>query len=190
MFVNQSTSHRYEIEVSAGDVLVVPPFWFHHVETLEDESISVNIWTDSPDYVLLHEIYDLPIPFEEDWDQWSMLQASRVLFSVVFDALWTNTSLSVFMTHLYKQRYELLYLNNEFERDLALEAQVKERCLPAAPALEEFPSFPQKTRPMMKKFLLMPDNGIRAICFGNWVEHVLSFIVSAQGVHPALQYCW
>ena len=42
-------------EVGAGDMLVVPPFWFHHVETLE-ESVSVNVWSDAPEYALVNEM--------------------------------------------------------------------------------------------------------------------------------------
>ncbi len=42
-------------EVLPGDMLVVPPFWFHHVETLE-ESVSVNVWSDAPEYDLLNQM--------------------------------------------------------------------------------------------------------------------------------------
>lgn len=43
-------------DVSPGDMLIVPPFWFHHVETLS-ESVSVNVWSDAPEYVLLNEMW-------------------------------------------------------------------------------------------------------------------------------------
>ena len=46
-------------EVGPGDMLVVPPYWFHHVETLE-ESVSVNVWSDAPEYELMNEMYVLP----------------------------------------------------------------------------------------------------------------------------------
>ncbi len=42
-------------EVRPGDMLVVPPFWFHHVETLE-ESVSVNVWSDAPEYDLINQV--------------------------------------------------------------------------------------------------------------------------------------
>ncbi len=42
-------------EVMPGDMLVVPPFWFHHVETLE-ESVSVNVWSDAPEYELINQV--------------------------------------------------------------------------------------------------------------------------------------
>ena len=41
--------------MSAGDMLVVPPFWFHHVETLM-ESVSVNVWSDAPEYATLNDM--------------------------------------------------------------------------------------------------------------------------------------
>ncbi len=42
-------------EVVPGDMLVVPPFWFHHVETLE-ESVSVNVWSDAPEYEIMNQV--------------------------------------------------------------------------------------------------------------------------------------
>ena len=43
-------------EVGPGDMLVVPPFWFHHVETLA-ESVSVNVWSDASEYQLINQVY-------------------------------------------------------------------------------------------------------------------------------------
>ena len=42
-------------EVGPGDMLVVPPFWYHHVETLQ-ESVSVNVWSDAPEYALVNKM--------------------------------------------------------------------------------------------------------------------------------------
>ena len=41
--------------VNPGELLVVPPFWFHHVETLE-ESVSLNVWSDAPEYILMNNM--------------------------------------------------------------------------------------------------------------------------------------
>lgn len=41
--------------LTPGDMLSVPPFWFHHVETLE-ESVSVNVWSDSPEYAIINHM--------------------------------------------------------------------------------------------------------------------------------------
>lgn len=36
----------YEVTLAPGDLLYLPPLWFHHVTALED-SISVNVWSES-----------------------------------------------------------------------------------------------------------------------------------------------
>lgn len=55
------------VELGRGDMLVLPPFWWHHVETLTDNAVSINAWSDAPDYTTLHGVYDLPIPLESEW---------------------------------------------------------------------------------------------------------------------------
>ena len=42
-------------EVGPGDMLVIPPFWFHHVETLA-ESVSVNVWSDAPEFAITEDM--------------------------------------------------------------------------------------------------------------------------------------
>ena len=42
-------------DVGPGDMLVIPPFWFHHVETLE-QSVSVNVWSDAPEYSVMNRM--------------------------------------------------------------------------------------------------------------------------------------
>lgn len=54
-FYHTHSAQPVVAEVSPGDMLVVPPFWFHHVETLE-ESVSVNVWSDAPEYSIINKV--------------------------------------------------------------------------------------------------------------------------------------
>ena len=49
------------VELARGDVLVLPPFWWHEVTTLAD-SISVNVWSHSPEYMAAMRAYAAPVP--------------------------------------------------------------------------------------------------------------------------------
>ena len=61
-----SRIRRYVADLSSGDVLLVPPLWFHAVTTVT-RSVSVNVWSDAPEYSLLQdELYALPLPLESD----------------------------------------------------------------------------------------------------------------------------
>lgn len=54
----------FEAYLEPGDLLYVPPLWFHHVESL-DVSISVNVWTDSQQTELMERAFAIPLPINE-----------------------------------------------------------------------------------------------------------------------------
>lgn len=45
-----------------GEVLYLPPFWFHHVKALTP-SVSVNIWSNSADSEIIGQILHNPLPY-------------------------------------------------------------------------------------------------------------------------------
>ena len=49
-----------------GDMLLVPPLWFHHVRT-DSRSVSINVWSDADEYEAMDRVYALPIPLESHW---------------------------------------------------------------------------------------------------------------------------
>ena len=50
-----------EVVLEPGDLLYMPPLWFHEVESLS-VSVSVNVWTDSQQTELVERIFSLPLP--------------------------------------------------------------------------------------------------------------------------------
>ena len=62
-----------EATLKPGEVLYLPPYWFHCVVTVTP-SISINVWSDSSTYKLMEEVYNAPIPFEEQWDEQTLMQ--------------------------------------------------------------------------------------------------------------------
>jgi hypothetical protein len=70
-----SLIRRYVADLSSGDVLLVPPLWFHSVTTVS-RSVSVNVWSDAPEYTLLQdELYALPLPLESEWTERARVSA-------------------------------------------------------------------------------------------------------------------
>ena len=65
-------------ELSPGDAIYIPSFWWHQVQALDAINILVNYWFDaSADrrpfiafLMALSEIRDLPAPQREAWKQW------------------------------------------------------------------------------------------------------------------------
>ncbi|XP_011403823.1 PREDICTED: uncharacterized protein LOC105312682 [Amphimedon queenslandica] len=54
----------YEVTLEPGDLLYMPPLWFHYVESLSI-SISVNVWTDSEQSILMEKAFGLPLPLDQ-----------------------------------------------------------------------------------------------------------------------------
>mmetsp|Transcript_28754 Transcript_28754/g.40100 ORF Transcript_28754/g.40100 Transcript_28754/m.40100 type:complete len:318 (+) Transcript_28754:1029-1982(+) len=56
----------FEVELQAGQVLYLPPFWFHRVKA-GGHSISLALWADSNMVPLIQEAFASVTPFEADW---------------------------------------------------------------------------------------------------------------------------
>ena len=75
----------YEVVLNPGDILYMPPLWFHHVESL-DVSISVNVWTDSSQTSIMEKVFSLSVPHEEvQWagDHLKAMAGSVVVYRAV-----------------------------------------------------------------------------------------------------------
>ena len=74
-----------EVVLQPGDLLYMPPLWFHHVESMS-VSISVNVWTDSKQTGLMEKVYSLALPTDSHvWPSphTKAIATSLLLFSVM-----------------------------------------------------------------------------------------------------------
>eukprot|EP00475_Leptophrys_vorax_P023395 TRINITY_DN32019_c0_g2_i1.p1 TRINITY_DN32019_c0_g2~~TRINITY_DN32019_c0_g2_i1.p1 ORF type:complete len:274 (+),score=57.63 TRINITY_DN32019_c0_g2_i1:48-824(+) len=72
--ISQSVS--YMVELTPGDLLYLPPYWLHKVETLET-SISLSYWSEAAELEKFNEVLDLPVPFESHWSQEKLHEALK-----------------------------------------------------------------------------------------------------------------
>ena len=69
-----------EVVLEPGDMLYMPPLWFHYVESL-DVSISVNVWTDSKQTEIMENVFSLPLPI--DAIKWTNTKTRTIAASVL-----------------------------------------------------------------------------------------------------------
>lgn len=69
-----------EAVLEPGDLLYIPPLWFHEVESLE-VSISVNVWTDSMQTKTAEALFKLFLPIHSL--EWSSERTKRIATSFV-----------------------------------------------------------------------------------------------------------
>ena len=76
-----------EVILRPGDLLYMPPLWFHLVESM-DTSISVNVWTDSVQTLLVEDMFAVPLPTETV--DWSSSHQKAIATSVTIHSLLTE----------------------------------------------------------------------------------------------------
>jgi len=111
-----------EVITEPGDVLYLPPMWFHKVDALED-SININSWSYSKNTHFLHEVNEL-----KDSHPLTILKKQS------FDAIERNVALTIFIKNLiflvemdedkptfiqnlFKERYRTLIKDRELKSD-------------------------------------------------------------------------
>lgn len=69
----------YRVELRAGEVLLVPPGWSHHVSSpATARSLSLNVWSNTREYLLMRELKALELPLDPMWDTGVRVAAAMV----------------------------------------------------------------------------------------------------------------
>jgi hypothetical protein len=95
-----------EVILSPGEVLYIPPYWFHSVVTMKT-TISFNVWSQSEAYMILEDIYSAAIPFEEEWGRVKLMQALNYLVKQLVGSLLPIKDANSFMQESVYGRYKL-----------------------------------------------------------------------------------
>ena len=95
-----------EVVLNPGEVLYIPPYWFHSVITMKT-TISFNVWSQSEAYMIMEEVYTAAIPFEEEWGRVKLMQALNYLVKQLVGSLLPVKDANSFMQESVYERYKL-----------------------------------------------------------------------------------
>jgi Cupin-like domain len=92
-------------DVRAGDVLYVPPFWMHHVESL-DASLSTSTWSHAINvYERMDALYSQQFTFELFAERRARIAALRLLIDLIVNDLIGHRKTASHMAALVKHRF-------------------------------------------------------------------------------------
>lgn len=94
-----------EVFVNPGEVLYIPPYWFHSVVTMTT-TISFNVWSQSEAFMAMEDIYVAPIPFEEDWGRPKLMLALNYFIKQLVESMSLHTDIHSFLQQSVIERFK------------------------------------------------------------------------------------
>jgi len=173
-----------KVVLNQGEVLYIPPYWFHCVITMET-SISLNVWSNSRAFLTMENIFALPIPFEEEWGRPKLLKALNYFIQLLAAAIVPESSHTFVKSRVYS-RYQPLLLHISVEDWQNWTTTVKQYCL--RDSIEQL--FDEKSiqhihegvQTFTEKFGAISLQPIRMINLGNYIEHIVWRILGTDDV--------
>jgi hypothetical protein len=77
--------HLLQYTLHPGDLLLIPPYWFHEVQTHSD-ALAISLWWDAAELDVMDEVYAMPLPFETEWEESVLLGATGEFVSQMVSA--------------------------------------------------------------------------------------------------------
>jgi hypothetical protein len=145
----------------------------------------------SQEYLLLEEVYRMPIKMETDWSLESKVAASRVFFAMLSGRTLGFPEITELV---FVQRYRDLLRSGSVALELSSEsaAIISQECEFAVDAVQQahFENhMRENVEQLVERFAQMEDRAIREICLGNYVERVLEAMLGVHNTAVFLRDC-
>lgn len=178
-----SETAALKVALTQGQTLYIPPYWFHCVVTVEP-TISLNVWSHSDSFLIMEDIYTLPIPFEEVWGHVKLMRVLQYfVMLIVQEALPHYKSVAYFVNVAVVSRYELLLKKLTDVRRREILSRVF--CLQSIDQLLDTLSLQHVTdgaNKISEYFKGMLPLSVREINIGNYLEHAAWRVLGSDNV--------
>ena len=172
-----------EVVLNPGEVMYLPPYWFHSVVTMET-TISLNVWSHSDVFLIMEGVYSEGIPFEEHWGRDKLMKALnffvKSLTDIVLKEKGQSASHRDFVRERLYSRYKPLIEqaqdNGEVDFQL-VRSTVSGYCLDIP--IEELVNLAELEHVniginrLANYFVRISSQPVRELNLGNYIEHLV-----------------
>ena len=170
-----------EVVLYQGEVLYIPPYWFHCVITMET-SISLNVWSNSGAFLTMENIFASSIPFEEEWGRQKLLKALNYFVRLLTAAI-VPDSPHAFVSRVYS-RYQPLLLHFSAEQLQNWTIGVGQYCLKESIEqvldAQSIQHIHEGAQELSVQFGRIWPQAVKEINFGNFIEHLAWRIIGTE----------
>ena len=115
MFSNFTNVQGYEVELKEGEVLYIPPFWWHQITTSpESHALSLSVVSPSWEEAVLAKAFWTPVPFKNFTSSVERKVAAQMLLVHVISRVPSLGSPQLFANFVFEARWQSLYEDFEF----------------------------------------------------------------------------
>ncbi len=175
-------SKSLEVALNPGEVLYLPPYWFHCVISLET-TISVNVWSNSDPFLQMEEIFAASIPFEEHWGTVTLLQSFNYFVKLLVSNIVSGEG---FVRNVLFRRYEKILTRVTELKQQELSASARQYCLLSSLSgtldTGSIEHIQQGVLRTAKMFMKMSPEAVREINLGNYIEHVAWRVLGSDNI--------
>eukprot|EP00026_Physarum_polycephalum_P008946 Phypoly_transcript_09053.p1 GENE.Phypoly_transcript_09053~~Phypoly_transcript_09053.p1 ORF type:complete len:477 (-),score=74.61 Phypoly_transcript_09053:15-1313(-) len=106
-FPNYANAKGYEALLEPGDVMYVPPYWWHHVESITP-CVSLASWSQGPIARLMKPVYERELAFENLKDPKQRLVAVRLHIEILLKTIFRGDEAKRYLDAVVAYRWEPL----------------------------------------------------------------------------------
>jgi len=183
-FPTFQTLTAIEANLEPGDLLYLPPMWYHHVIS-GTQSISVNSWVDAIEHIInVPETTVSALPFSKFEIKTELAAKLKHYIQLLLPKLGFDTNL--FIVKLLDTRYVAIQKSHPFLFDKYEEL----KCKAAAVPLKENTVALNLLDKVQKIFNSLSPNSVKAMYVGDYIEHISGFTLGIEYYGAFLKHCF
>lgn len=186
----------YEAVLSPGEVLYVPPYWFHHVQSIS-KCVSLATWSDSGLHREMKMLYKNYPRFEDIEDPTERKAKGRAYIELLLERIEGKNRVQSFVREMVESRWEPLY--DIFQSDDQQHEQ-SDLCHLGKWNLQQLKmSYEKNVEYAVERFnnVQIPNppttkdiRAIRSLEIADFIEIISSILVPTQDVYSFLKRCF
>ncbi|KJE90613.1 hypothetical protein CAOG_001898 [Capsaspora owczarzaki ATCC 30864] len=183
-------AHALRADLEPGDLILIPPYTWHHVESLS-ASVSLSTWShDFAVYDNMHAVYRHDHMFDLLKNPRGKIYALRLYIELLVDEVYGANSLNDVIANLLRTRYyglEQLFPAHPDDPFMCYGDNHDDHVIPSAKHILGYANFDVRIMaPHFRHF----SAETRDILFRNYLEELAAGVTGPQRVYAFFRYCF
>ena len=192
-FIRDNGVKYYEFNVHKGDMLYIPPFWFHYVKTITNYSISLNMWSSSHELILFqNQILTNALKYAKELSlkRHDLMHTFTYFFPKLVNTIITNqynfTPKELLCNIVLINSYQTM-IKNDISLKWMNDPNINIKCNYNITSEIESEILNEITN--INKVFNRIDKHIKPTLLVNYIDSILGYVIESQKIIPFIHQC-